>query len=302
MTASGNQIPLVGRLCLGTAQMGFDYGSVVKVSRISENESHKIFNVAQEYGIDMLDTASGYGISEQLIGRYAAKDNKSFKIVSKCAPCSLSSEKYLACLETSLSRIAVKALYGYVVHATQTEHFDQNLWDALRRFKEAGHCAKIGFSLYRPSELENILQRKISFDLLQVPYNVLDRRFEPYFPDLAKKNIEIHVRSAYLQGVLFLESGRLPPFLKSLTPILEKLQALSQQEKIERGALLLNFTLANKYVCKTVIGIATLKQISDALSFLLKHDQVLNLREKLQGLSVSNENILIPYLWPAIPS
>ena len=72
-------------LCIGTAQFGLNYGIVNKFGKVPKNEVSKILKVAEEYGINYLDTAQSYGSSEQILGDLLSNNNK-FKIISKIKP------------------------------------------------------------------------------------------------------------------------------------------------------------------------------------------------------------------------
>ena len=40
--------------------------------------------------------------------------------------------------------------------------------------------------------------KKINVDVIQLPYNILDRRFEKFFKMIKSKKIKIYVRSVFL--------------------------------------------------------------------------------------------------------
>ena len=66
--------------------------------------------------------------------------------------------------------------------------------------KKEGLIKKIGFSLYNPQELEKLFELNYIPDLIQVPFNLIDRRFEPYLKELKNMDIEIHVRSIFCKA------------------------------------------------------------------------------------------------------
>ena len=69
----------------------------------------------------------------------------------------------------------------------------------------------------------HLLMMKMKPDLVQIPYNILNQEFEPYLEKLKSLNTEIHVRSIFLQGLLFKPLFKIPLQLYSLKPALEKL-------------------------------------------------------------------------------
>ena len=68
------------RIGLGTVQMGLAYGVANTTGQPALAEVNAILTNASELGIDLLDTASAYGNSEEVIGKLA---DGQFKIVSK---------------------------------------------------------------------------------------------------------------------------------------------------------------------------------------------------------------------------
>ena len=70
----------MNKLALGTVQFGLDYGISNIGGQVSLEEARKVLKLAKEYDIDTLDTASGYGNSEKVLGKIGVND---FQIVTK---------------------------------------------------------------------------------------------------------------------------------------------------------------------------------------------------------------------------
>ena len=85
---------------------------------------------------------------------------------------------------------------------------------------------KIGFSIYDEKELNEILNLGFIPDLVQLPYSILDRRFENSLIKLKNLDVEIHVRSVFLQGLYFKDLNNLPETLLPLRPYLRKLHEI----------------------------------------------------------------------------
>ena len=60
----------MGKLILGTAQFGMDYGINNLRGKIPKSEVFEVLDYALDAGIDTLDTAYNYGQSERIIGEY----------------------------------------------------------------------------------------------------------------------------------------------------------------------------------------------------------------------------------------
>ena len=70
----------MGKLVLGTVQFGLDYGINNAMGQVPIDEVKDILNFAKKSGITSLDTASGYGNSEQILGKVGIND---FQVVTK---------------------------------------------------------------------------------------------------------------------------------------------------------------------------------------------------------------------------
>ena len=79
----------------------------------------------------------------------------------------------------------------------------KSLDDCIMTSDKKGYFKKIGFSIYSPDSLEFLIT-KYDIDVIQCPYNILDKRIvdSGWLYKLKKKNIEVHVRSIFLQGLL----------------------------------------------------------------------------------------------------
>src|SRR5205085_6926118 len=103
---------------------------------------------------------------------------------------------------SSLKRLKLKTLYGVLFHDFNYWKAQPTSWFELEKIKTEGLIKKIGFSLYHPEQWFLLKEKGIIPDLLQIPMNLLNQQFTPYFPEFKQAGIEIHVRSAFLQGLL----------------------------------------------------------------------------------------------------
>lgn len=272
------------KIGLGTVQFGTRYGISNKVGKTPETEVAKVLELARKYKVELIDTASAYGDAEKVLGQ---NDLSSFRIVSKFMPPEYSpvSEQ----LKRSIANMGVDSLYGYLAH--RPNHLAENLsiWDELQYLKRDGLIQKIGFSLNRPEELENLLQKKIQPDIIQVPFNYFDRRFKDLMISLKAKGCEIHARSAFLQGLFFMDIDQLDSYFSDLIPLLEILQ-----KNVENlpGALL-RFVLEQPFIDKVIIGVENHKQFIQNLDSLSTLSSLPTFTKKIP------ESILIPSNWPS---
>lgn len=246
----------MGKLVLGTVQFGLQYG-VNSAGRPSEEAVKGILAEAAKGGITTLDTSSAYGNSEEILGEcITTKEN--FKIVSKYPK---GETPVAEMFNGSLKRLKVNKLYGYFLHHFEVYKNNSKVWDEFRALKESGKVQKIGFSLYTPEELQFILNHKSPFDLIQVPFNIFDKKFLPYMKELHEKGIEIHVRSTFLQGLFFKEREALPEKLKPMKKYLLQLDEFSKKSGLSISEIALNYNLQNPYIDGVLIGVDNVEQL-----------------------------------------
>ena len=186
------------RVALGTVQWGLNYGISNSNGIPSDDEIKLIINYAFESGISLIDTASAYGNAESRIGNFF---KEKLNIVTKVA--SISYENSIENqISNSLKNLKINSIYGCLFHNVEELIKDPTLWNAIQNQKQSGKILKIGYSLYSPIQLEKLLELNYIPEIVQIPFNILDRRFEPYFGKLKELGVEIHIRSIFLQGLL----------------------------------------------------------------------------------------------------
>ena len=205
------------KLCLGTAQFGNNYGITNKSGIIESNIAENLIIEAFERGIDYLDTAQAYGKAEAIIGR-CAKYNPNLKIISKLKKIEISKTSKELCkiLEKeffeSLAKLNSQYLDTYLVHNVKDLFSNKGelLMNWLLSIKKRGLVKKIGVSVYDPIEInEEILN---NFDVVQFPLSIYDQRFlqNSFFEKIKKYNVEVHIRSIFLQGLILTNSSKWP--------------------------------------------------------------------------------------------
>lgn len=275
----------MGKLVLGTVQFGLQYG-VNSAGRPSEDTIKCILAEATKGGITILDTSSAYGNSEEILGGCVTPE-ENFKIVSKYPKGKVSvAERF----NGSLKRLKVDKLYGYLLHHFEVFKNNPKVWDEFVALKESGMVQKIGFSLYSPEELEFILENKSPFDLIQVPFNIFDKKFLPYMKELHENGVEIHVRSTFLQGLFFKDRETLPEKLLPMKKYLLQLDEFSKQSGLSISEIALNYNLQNPYIDGVLIGVDNVEQLKNNLT------SVKDIPVDIE-ISVKEQELLNPVNW-----
>lgn len=281
---------MLNKIGIGTVQFGMDYGISNEAGEVSLESIKAILDAAQDAGISLLDTARAYGNSESKLGQVGVDH---FDLVTKLVEL----EKAETDLKDSLSLLGINRVYGVLGHSV-TNYFDNpESYKALIACRENGLTDRIGFSLNKTEELDELLARDVDMNLIQIPYNLLDRRFELYFPELKERGVEIHARSAFLQGLFFLPDIKVPSYLNALVERLKRIDQIAQEHDIPKFALALNFVLINPYISKAIVGVTGIDELKQNLSCINHWDKVEELHMELMKLSCDDEDLVLPMNW-----
>ncbi len=252
------------RLALGTAQLGQRYGVANRTGQPDLAEAVSILAAARAAGIDIVDTAMAYGDSEQVLGRVGVSG---LRVVTKLPPLPADTVADLAGklrrdIGASLERLGTTGVYGLLLHHPG-DVFGPNgatLVETLRGLQRDGLVKKLGVSIYDPAELEPLM-RAFDIGIVQAPYNVLDRRLETsgWLDRLSRAGVEVHTRSAFLQGLLLLDEQ--PPQFAAWRGLWSRWNAWLAEHRLAPLAAALGFVLRNPAIARVVVGVETAAQL-----------------------------------------
>jgi aryl-alcohol dehydrogenase-like predicted oxidoreductase len=220
----------VSELGLGTAQLGLPYGVSNRGGQPSEAAAAAILARALDRGVRTIDTAPAYGEAEALLGRLLPAE-AGVRIVTKTAPLSGAEIGAAECdavrrsAERSLERLRRDRLDALLVHHGSDLALPggERLAGALAELRDAGLVRRLGASVYDRAELDAARER-LPLDLVQLPLNAFDQRLlrDGTLEQLRREGIEVHVRSAFLQGLLLMATEELPAHLAAAEPPLRR--------------------------------------------------------------------------------
>ena len=284
------------KLALGTAQFGLKYGIANKFGKLKKFQQKKILKFAKESRIDMLDTAVNYGSSEKTLGKIGVNE---FKIITKIPPFPNKikniNEFIQKNVEQSLKKLKINCLYGLLLHnSNDILRFDGKVIKCLKQLKKNKLIKKYGVSIYSPNELTKVL-KYTSVDIVQAPINLLDRRLEKsgWLNRLKKKNIEIHARSIFLQGLLLLPPKKiLRKFSKWKNIWSMWYDWQFKHPKQTALEICFGYVKSLKQVDRIVVGVDSFEQIKEIENIRKKYRQ-----KKYPNLSIDDKKILHPSNW-----
>lgn len=180
-----NLLPDVSRIGLGTWAMG---GSLWGHS--DEEDSIKTIHRALDLGINIIDTAPGYGFgqAEEIIGKAIKQHGKreSVIIASKCGlnletPTNVFRDSRRSSIlnevEASLKRLQVDYIDLYQIHWPDLHTPQQQTAQALLELLNLGKIHAIGVSNYMLEQIEEF-SKIAPIHAIQHPFNIFEREAE----------------------------------------------------------------------------------------------------------------------------
>lgn len=242
------------KLALGTVQFGLPYGVSNAGGQTPPDEALRILQCAAVAGIDTLDTARAYGDAERVLGELLPRAGGAFRLVSKVEPLNGDAGRVRASVLESCRLLGREQLDALMFHRASDllGPAGQACWAEVECLQAEGCVGKAGVSVYSRAELEAVTAA-FPIRIVQFPASVLDQRLlrDGVADRLRAGGVEVHVRSAFLQGLLLMSPDRLPPYFgpevrehlrhwrglcdsRGVTPLAACLAFLQQQDGIDR--------------------------------------------------------------------
>ena len=285
------------KLIIGSAQFGFNYG-ISNFLRPNLKEQKKILDLATKNKISFIDTSPSYGNSETNLGKIGVKNFNIISKINKISKTQLESKNLqkiiLKDIKKTLQKLKIKKLYGLLLHDSSDLNGKRGLdiYSAMIEAKKQKLTKKIGVSIYDISLIEKILL-KYNIDIIQVPFNIMDRRLlnKKILKHIKKKKIEIHIRSIFLQGLLLMKNINIDNYFRKWKKLFLSWEKYLKVKKVDAKSACINYALSIKEFDNVVIGVNN----SDQLKEILNTKKInINPPKKIR----SNSKLLInPYLW-----
>ncbi len=277
-------------IIIGTAKFGLPYGLNQNKKKLKKKDIFKLLDFAKKNGISSIDTAINYGESEKVLGEFGMHN---WRVITKLP--TIKESNILELIFNSLKNLKIEKIDTLLFHDPKQmiSSKGKSIFDEVIQIKKCGLVKKIGFSVYSPIEIRKILN-KFEFDVLQCPYNIIDRRVEKsgILKILRKKKIEIHARSIFLKGLLLINQKKIPKKFQKWQNIWRNWYNFLEKNNLSPTDACANFAFSNKFIDKFVIGFDNYKQISNLINFRKK--------KKIKfpkDLQTSNTSLINPSNW-----
>ena len=197
-----------------------------------------------------------------------------------------------------MARLGVSSVYGLLLHrsAQLLGKDGKILYQTLQKLKESGQVQKIGISIYSPSELEE-LTPYYHFDLVQAPFNLFDRRLSlsGWLQRLKDKDVEVHVRSAFLQGLLLMPKENIPVKFLRWYGLLGKWHEWLSNNSVSATQACLAYPLSFSEIDRVVVGVDSMIQLEQIIEAVNSRMQI-----ELPDLQCEDESLINPSRWATL--
>ncbi len=178
----------LGKTGLRISRMGF---GGIPIQRIDAEGTKNLMQKLMEAGVNYIDTARGYTVSEQYLGYGLEGIRDKFVLATKSM--ARTKDAMAADIETSLKNLRTDYIDLYQVHNPSMEQLDTVIGEggaleALLEAKKAGKIGHIGLTAHSAA----VFERALSLDWVETimfPYNIVENQGEKLIAKCREKNI-----------------------------------------------------------------------------------------------------------------
>lgn len=226
---------ILGKTGLRVSRIGF---GGIPIQRIDAEGTRALMQALVEKGVNYIDTARGYTVSEEYLGYGLEGIRDKFVLATK----SMSRDKASMArdIETSLANLRTDYIDLYQLHNPKLEELDiifseNGAIQALREAKAAGKIGHIGITAHSAAVFEKALEYD-EIETVMFPYNIVESQGEELIARCREKNVGFICMKPLAGGA------------------------------IEDGRLALRYILANDNVTVAIPGMAEVKELEQNLA------------------------------------
>ncbi len=185
----------VSRLGIGLSETGFN------LSKAEETQATEVINAALDNGINFLDTAACYDLSEEQVGKAVSHRRDEFVLATKAGhyvPRGEGEDWTAQLIEESIDRSLKRMKTDHVdilqLHSCTVEVLERgDVIGALQKVRDAGKTRFIGYS--GDNENAEWAVRSGIFDTLQTSFNLVDQKArKTLLPEAEKQGMGIIIK------------------------------------------------------------------------------------------------------------
>ncbi len=288
--------PPINKLGLGSGQFGLDQPAGAR-GRPRDAEARDILAIAARSGMGFMEVGRHAPSAEMTLGQIMPKPNP-FKLTVTTVRPDRGPDLAEAEVRAQLARLGVASVDA-ILAPSATDLFSAHgpeLWDRLRKLKDDGLCKKIGVSVYASDDPLG-LARRFKPDVIQAPASLLDQRLliDGTLAELVSLGIEVHLRSIFLNGLLFLPPDRAPHHLQAAASRISRARRLIAEGRSDPLQAALGFALSRPEASAVLVGVASAAEMSAVVAAAMSPPPDLDWDE----MALDDPDALDPRAWAA---
>ena len=248
---------VLGKTGLKISRLGF---GGIPIQKIDAEGTKVLMHQMKEAGVNYIDTARGYTVSEEYLGYALEGIREHFVIATKSM--ARTKEAMAADIDISLKNLRTDYIDVYQIHNPSVQQLEQVMapggaLEALQEAKKEGKIGHIGLTAHS-LEVFKIAMEQDWVETFMFPYNIVESQGEKLIAECAKRNIGFVDMKPLAGGA------------------------------IEDATLALRYICANDAVTVVIPGMAEAKELEQNLAAVNNTAPITN-EEKAAFLEVRNQ-------------
>lgn len=179
---------ILGRTGIRVSRLGF---GGIPIQRIDAEGTKEVIRSLHRAGVNYIDTARGYTVSEEYLGYALEGIRQDFVLATKSM--ARTKDAMAKDIDISLKNLRTDYIDLYQIHNPTPEDMEQVMapggaLEALQEAKAAGKIGHIGITLHPVSMFEKALE--LSWvETIMFPYNIVETQAEELIKKCAERNI-----------------------------------------------------------------------------------------------------------------
>lgn len=256
----------LSKLGLGSGQFALEQASLR--GRPPQAEVRDILDIAARTQLAFFDVAGWSPQVETVLGDILPRPNP-FKVSISTVRPDRGPDFVENEVRASMRRLGVDHVDAILVPSA-TDLFGPHglaLWDRLKALKDQGLTNKIGVSVFASDDPLGVA-RRFRPDIIQAPASLLDQRLliDGTLAALTGIGIEVHLRSIFLSGLLFLPADRAPNHLKEAASRISRARRLIAEGRSDPLQAALGFALSRPEAAAVLVGVTTAAELNAVIA------------------------------------
>jgi aryl-alcohol dehydrogenase-like predicted oxidoreductase len=251
----------LSRLGLGASQ--FPTGAAAR-GRPPEAEVRDMLVAAAKAGLGFLDTSLSSPAGELMLGAQMPRPQTMQPLIR-----SIRGDRGPDVVETevraSLTRLGLAKARAVVVQSASDLFAPSGaaLWTRLNALRDEGLFEQVGVSVYASDDPVGVA-RRFKPDLMQAPASLLDQRLliDGSLMEVRRLGVEVHLRSIFLNGLLFLPPDRVPAQLKGAAGRLSRARRMIAEGRSDPLQAALGFALSRPEADAVIVGASSAAELA----------------------------------------